>query len=222
MRFTRWCSLILATVWILLSLTLLGGASQEKLPSFENAGGEYILRPGVALFLMLIAIVAVSLLGASWAARKAGDRARERNQVRWGVALTTVTILGYLVFSLLQSGAATDADCHWDFYNQDRTDSIWDCEDVQGMLTSTSEAFLALALISFVLLVIVLLAARIGQRVSEPVVPGPQPGPAEPRQGGGDVVDRLRELGQMHADGRLSDEEFESAKRLLLERPDSN
>ncbi|HWK92915.1 MAG TPA: SHOCT domain-containing protein [Luteimicrobium sp.] len=54
------------------------------------------------------------------------------------------------------------------------------------------------------------------QTAPQPVYAEPAPAPAEPAGGGEDLYAQLQQLGQLHAQGILSDEEFAQAKAKIL------
>jgi hypothetical protein len=56
------------------------------------------------------------------------------------------------------------------------------------------------------------------QQAAAPAPPAeaPAPPPAAPTQGGGSLVDELERLGQLHAQGLLTDDEFTAMKAKLL------
>ncbi|THV42804.1 SHOCT domain-containing protein [Glycomyces buryatensis] len=51
---------------------------------------------------------------------------------------------------------------------------------------------------------------------AQPVPPAPPPAPTAPVSSGDDVISKLKQLGELHAAGILSDEEFGAAKAKLL------
>ena len=58
--------------------------------------------------------------------------------------------------------------------------------------------------------------AAAAQAVANAQAAAPPPAPAAPAGGGSDLMAQLTQLGQLHAQGILSDEEFAAAKAKLL------